>query len=258
MSNKKNRRNRRRRRQQAKQQSGKNRMPQPAVIPKVESLQNEPEAPAHQNAPNQSRESYKPRIVHNPLYWLEVAFAGVVAVFAIFQFVVGRWQWDAMREQNVVMQRQLDLMAADQRPWLAIETPEDWDFTVGEPLTTVINVRNSGKTPAFIQEAVVVAAVEPAGYDFEKFVRECRNTRAPEEKMMILPPDATNRCPIVNGPIVGPDTLEKIRSGELDFLAMGRMVYLDASKKRHVTERYFKYHADGDSMAGFGTYDRMD
>jgi hypothetical protein len=45
-----------------------------------------------------------------------------VALAAIATAVVGLWQWKALNHQGELLQGQLNVMEADQRPWMKIET----------------------------------------------------------------------------------------------------------------------------------------
>ena len=75
--------------------------------------------------------------------WCLVLFTGVLAVAAIYQFILLGGQLDSMRK--------------DQRPWLDLTFKSNSDtLQVGSPITAAAHVVNEGKTPARAVTADIV------------------------------------------------------------------------------------------------------
>lgn len=73
--------------------------------------------------------------------WTVAGFTAVLATVAIFQL-------RAMTGQLNAMGGQLDVMRKDQRAWISVEEKQDPTFSASAPLVAILNVKNTGKTPA--------------------------------------------------------------------------------------------------------------
>ncbi len=88
----------------------------------------------------------------NPINWNWTALATcVIAGFTILIYCVGRYQWHTFEGQLTAMQGQLNVMEADQRPWVRPKVMKLAPFVIsGHKLSFGITLEffNSGKSPA--------------------------------------------------------------------------------------------------------------
>jgi hypothetical protein len=72
------------------------------------------------------------RVTANATKWIAI-FTFFLAAAAIYQFII--------------LNRQLDTMRKDQRPWLKLDFSLN-NLAVGQPITATMHIVNNGKTPA--------------------------------------------------------------------------------------------------------------
>ena len=191
----------------------------------------------------------------------------VIALFTIVAVEVGIAQWTALSntdgkigEQTKAIKRQLDLMEADQRPWIKVET-EAFDaiqfFNVNGMTVGHISVKyfatNVGKSPAFGVEIQPKAFLLADGHtdldgDQKRWCDIVKKNRFPHQSLFLFPgekrPWEFQGATIGTGP--SPQDLEKysqIEAGKrtISLWLHGCATY-DFGRSGTVRQTGFVYH----------------
>lgn len=106
----------------------------------------------------------------------------VLAVFAIFA-------WNEATRGTAALRNQLEVMRADQRPWVGFKVVDVSSAKRGETLTATFNVKNVGKSPALKVHATLDTKF--LKYNSEDGVSECTSCSS-----SLLIPGASVKYPI--------------------------------------------------------------
>jgi hypothetical protein len=184
--------------------------------------------------------------------WCLAAFTFVLAVAAIYQFVI-------MRGQLKVMSGQLEAMRIDERPWMKI-TADFLPIQAFSPDIAKLHVFNTGKTPASrISVKMAVETVENGrnpkldfGWPIDVMTTGVVFPNTQTEDLPIRREKSPFRDLTLQGPgPAEPDPItqeEMIRFGDnkIFFVVYARIEYFDSSNVQHWTNFCaFKGHAQG-------------
>jgi type II secretory pathway pseudopilin PulG len=236
-----------------KKQYGRSKKPDQSSVTNDDSTSQMPEEKA---TPNNSKISRPPQIfiarwvgkiikLLNDLNGLMTALATVaIAVLTWFISKDSHDQLDAVKGQQSVMQRQLDEIKEEQRPWVAIsvalETP-----TVGKSLAVQINYNNVGHKPAFrmVSSASAIAVNWNSGKILGAMDEFSGLDREKLGDGTILFPGfvSTNHFDIPSAPTVTPELMSDIDTGRIRIQFSARVEYFDGQNIRHATSMRAMY-----------------
>lgn len=169
-----------------------------------------------------------------------IVFLTVALVF------VSYLQWDVMREQNAVIERQLEQVEFQQRAWLAVMPAKIEALPQGESGELVawkVNAENTGHTPAIIKYSRVEAKLRkineamPSLEDIELVTRLQSPTKTVVSPIFRVPFDA-NRLFIFS------QQGEALRNEGLEAYLLACFIYDDVFGNERKTVCRFRYNRD--------------
>lgn len=162
----------------------------------------------------------------------------VIAVLTWFISSDSSGQLKAISTQAETMQRQLDELKAEQRPWVGIYPVIVAPLKVGDPFRINIGVMNNGHKPAFNlvtqANATPLAAGLPPPSEIVGFTPDVYVLQG---KGMVLLPGAQVAVQPVTLDIAAIDqiTFDRLQSGELQYWVTVLAEYADDDQNTHVT-----------------------
>jgi len=271
--NKKRRQQRQRTSRQADHQ-GQPSPPPPPAEPIVQSgLQANGSQTQQQRGPDQDEREDR-RAIRRYTLW-QTLFAGCIVIFTVGQVIVGHWQWDATDKQWKSMERQLALMALDQRPWLQIDAEVDRELQADTPFNFNITVSNFGRAAATLTGQVTVTAplLVPEGTSGVGTFEMIEGTRMVKIDEDLL---ADMEAKIMNGQIsqvVAPgaktaitpggqmplkdEWVDKINNGAIIVVVVVLVDYLGPTEEKYRTRSCYIYDAATQTCKPYVRYNYM-
>ena len=217
--------------------------------------------------------------VHDEILKLErqnVRTQWILAGIGVAAVVVSWLQWDAASKQSQSMERQLAIMELDQRPWLQFSTPEMEPLAEGEEFTGIVEVKNTGKTPAKIVEIESRVLVRPrivvekftensheSGIEFSIDIQaELSSFRKPspiKQDETVLPAGMAAKSRIRDRHTFTKEEIEVLKTSNFHVIAILTYIrYLDTAERTHETWSCFVYDPISETTYLHTQYGHMD
>jgi hypothetical protein len=207
-----------------------------------------------------------------------VAAAAIVqAVTSFYEWQANEKQWQSMQAQNAAINKQLDIMKLDQRPWLSVDPPRIDPPKAGEPIKAVIVAKNTGKTPATIIKRYRIHAFPKAAVkdevilgrefptydlgigDYDDILKEMERFYSDEEEEFIVPAGESLAFPEETPAFAASEqAIKDIAEGKTMLILLCYIQYRDTRGDEHVTWACFQYAPSCGTCGRWGKYNHMD
>ena len=170
---------------------------------------------------------------------LKVEIAGLIFVI-IYAFLAGVGDWITYTVATT-SQRQLEM---DQRPWVGLmgAAHVNVTYSASSPITTSIEIQNTGKTPALNEVAVGKFETQPPSFPMPRFETYTQKDAGPAVTLMpnaIANIGGTTEKPSDKGLTINKlseTEVTAIDKGQLQLFLYGSIWYDDIFKKPHHTD----------------------
>ncbi|MEX2186227.1 MAG: hypothetical protein WD875_05520 [Pirellulales bacterium] len=174
----------------------------------------------------------------------------VVALFTVVLTVLAYVQWKTMDGELEQVRRTADqtdrMILLDQRPWLNIGPPAMMpaisEWKAGEQLKLTMTVKNTGKTPAYIEWQSVVAL---CGKNADKkAVSEIAANMSPAHRaeVWVVAPHSSITINADGCPVLDEILIERVASDSWKIVVVAKIVYQDFFGNRHTSQRSSIYN----------------
>jgi hypothetical protein len=186
----------------------------------------------------------------------------VVAVFTIVLTYTAWYSWQAMREQNRIMLRQMkqtdamiDQMRLDNRAWLAVHNVQIQRLQKGyNKLQCTVLVRNSGKTPGRIFTGCIRHYVRPKDSPTDPIIAEFESEPDDRPHVYVAHPNEIATWEMAPLGSLGDGVIEAVRIGDLELHILVRFRYRFIGGDVDEEKAFFTSVAAGPEMRRRGNY----
>jgi hypothetical protein len=186
-------------------------------------------------------------------------FAAVLVVVGIIQATVGVWQWKVMHIANEQTQETIELMRLERRAWVSVAGPTIKELKAGELMEYAVNLRNTGPTPAYLDQSFGKMFTRPADQDISPEVEIVHGSNETSRRDQVIAPDSTLHSVGDSKPDkLAEDVLAEIKAGTRTLYLVGAVVYRDQTNTTRKTTYCFQYIPKDGTLSAHPKYNRME